>query len=310
MKSKYVLFTVLAGVLWGSISIFLKGLSEAGFSRFMIMFLRSALGAFMLSVFMVIKSPALFKIRLKDIWMFLGSGVLSLTFFTFCYFKTIQEAGASTAVVLLYTSPVFVLVMSFFLFREKFTVLKIAALILSMAGCVLVTGIGQEDSLSFRGILTGIGSGFGYALYSIFGRFALKKYSLVTLIFYTFLFSALTTVPFCFSEFETLPQLVNWNTFFLASGISFFCSVLPYAFYTYGLSGLETGKAAIFVTVEPLAGCLAGIFLWKEDASVLKIIGIAVILCGIVLAGLKTEEKSKKSEKLDDSDKKEKSEEF
>ena len=53
-----------------------------------------------------------------------------------------------------------------------------------------------------------------------------------------------------------------------------------------GLSGLETGKAAILVTVEPLVGTLVGFLLWKEDVSVTKVAGIVLILVAVVLLGL------------------------
>ena len=69
-------------------------------------------------------------------------------------------------------------------------------------------------------------------------------------------------------------------------GIAVLCTVLPYFFYTYGLSGLETGKAAILVTVEPLVGTLVGFLLWKEDVSVAKVAGIVLILVAVVLLGL------------------------
>lgn len=94
----------------------------------------------------------------------------------------------SVAAVLLYTAPAFVMVLSYLLFHEKFTVRKSIALVLTFVGCVFVTGIiGSSQTLSGKGILIGIGAGFGYALYSIFGRFALKKgYDSFTISFYTF----------------------------------------------------------------------------------------------------------------------------
>lgn len=286
----YAISTILAGVLWGLISIFLKNLSGAGFTSLQVMFIRSAVSAVLLFFVLFFKNKKLLKIELKDIWMFLGTGVVSLTFFSICYFTTILTAGASVAVILLYTSPIFILILSCILFNEKITVVKIVALVLTFAGCVLVSGMGSSSAhISVKVFLIGLCAGLGYALYSIFSRFALKKYNSFTVSFYTFVFSSISIIPFC--NITAIPALCTKNTVVLGVGIAFFCSFLPYLLYTFGLSGLENGKAAILVTIEPLVGTLIGIFLWKETVSFPIILGIALIFTAVVLVNFKDSEK-------------------
>lgn len=277
----YSLLTVLAGVLWGVISIFVKNLTAAGLTSLQIMLFRAALSGAMLFIFLLIKDRSLLKIELRDLWMFVGTGVVSLTFFSLCYFKTILEVGTSIAVILLYTSPIFILLISAVLFKEKITWVKIIALVLTFAGCILVSGIAGGGHISARGFAIGLCAGFGYALYSIFSRFALKKYNSLTVTFYTFIFSGLSLIPFV--HVEQLPQLMTGPVWLWAAGIALVCTVLPYIFYTYGLSGLETGKAAILVTVEPLVGTLVGFLLWGEPFSFVKLAGIICIFTAVVL---------------------------
>lgn len=287
--NKHVISSVLAGILWGSISIFLKTLSASGLSNLQIMMIRAVLAAILLFVFLLIKDKSSLKIHIRDVWMFAGTGILSLTFFTICYFYTILNSGASIAVILLYTSPIFVLLLSMLLFKEKITWKKLLALVMTFAGCIFVTGIGNgQNGLSLKSFLIGICAGFGYALYSIFSRFALKKYNSLTVTFYTFVFSGLSLIPFV--HISQIPSFVSPKTVLFALGIALFCTVLPYILYTYSLSGLETGKAAILVTVEPLVGTLIGIFLWKEETSILKIAGIILIFVAVIILG--TDEKS------------------
>lgn len=282
--NKHVISSVLAGILWGIISVFIKTLSAAGLSSLQIMTIRAVLAAVLLLVFLLIKDKSLLKIQFKDMWMFVGTGILSLTFFTVCYFHTILTSGASIAVILLYTSPIFVLLLSMLLFKEKITWKKLLALVMTFTGCILVTGIGGgQGGLSVKSFLIGICAGFGYALYSIFSRFALKKYHSLTVTFYTFVFSGISLIPFV--HITQLPALFSPKTALFALGIAFFCTVLPYILYTYSLSGLETGKAAILVTVEPLVGTLIGIFLWKEETSILKLAGIVLIFAAVIMLG-------------------------
>lgn len=287
---KYILSTVLAGILWGIISIFVRTLSAAGLTSVQIMFLRGGLSAVLLLIFLLIKDRSLLKIRLRDLWMFLGTGLVSLTFFSLCYFTTILQAGTSIAVILLYTSPIFILVFSRFLFKEKITGVKLVALIMTFAGCILVSGLGSSHGLTARAFFIGLCAGFGYAMYSIFGRYALEKYNSLTVNFYTFVFSSISILPFCHAG-QIVPTL-NTKVIFFILGIAIFCTILPYFFYTYGLSGLETGKAAIFVTVEPLVGTLIGFFVWKEQATIMNVAGILLILAAIILLGFSKPEKA------------------
>lgn len=298
----YVIFTILAGVLWGCISIFIKTLADLGLSSIHVMFIRATLSAVMLFFFLLIKDRSLLKIKLRDLWMFIGTGVVSLSFFSLCYFTTILEVGASVAVILLYTSPIFVLILSVLLFKEKINARKIIALVLTFAGCILVTGIigsgnavtaAGSPQITLKGFLIGLCAGFGYALYSIFSRFALKKYNSFTVTFYTFVFSGLSLIPFAMGTTGTalfVKMLPNQRFWLFAVGIALFCTVLPYIFYTLGLSGLETSKAAILVTVEPLVGTLIGFIVYNESVSVAKIIGIVCIFVSVILLGIKTGE--------------------
>ena len=299
----YVFYTILAGCLWGMISIFLRPLEAAGLTTMQILMLRGVLSSVMLLIFLLIKDRQQLKIRLKDIWMFIGTGVVSLTFFSFCYFKTILEIGTSIAVILLYTSPIFVLFFSMLLFKEKMTLIKTAALIMTFAGCILVAGvIGGGEHITLKGFLIGVCAGLGYALYSIFSRYALERYKPMTVTFYTFVFSRLSVIPFC--KITALKPLlfssaVKPSTWLFLTGIALVCTVLPYIFYTKGLSGLETGLAAILVTVEPLVGTLIGFILWKEAVSVTKIAGIVCIFAAVIMLGFKSDGK-KDSKKASD----------
>lgn len=107
-----------------------------------------------------------------------------------------QEASLSVMAVLLYTSPAFIVLLSVLLFRETLTRQKLLALVLTFAGCCLVSGLGSGSAVSMKGLLLGLGSGFFYALYSIFSHYAIERgYGSWTITFYTFLFCLLASAP-------------------------------------------------------------------------------------------------------------------
>lgn len=285
-KAKYTLSVIAAGVLWGIISIFIKGMNAGNFTPLQILQLRTIIASAVMALYLFITDKKLLYFKLKDIWMFIGTGVISLTFFSLCYFQTIIESGASVAVILLYTSPIFVILFSLVLFRERITTVKLTALIMTFVGCILVSGLGRDSGgITAKGFIVGLGSGLGYALYSIFSRYALKKYHVLTIIFYTFLFSGISIIPF--SGLSPASGLLEPRMLLYGAGIAVFCTVLPYLFYTYGMTRLETGKAAILVTVEPLVGTLVGCCLYGEPMTLLKALGIMLTFGAVILLGLK-----------------------
>ena len=286
-QTKPVLAVIAAGVLWGIINLFVKQLSAAGIDPLQISLIRMAIAAVCFSLFVLIKDKSKFKICLKDIWMFACTGIVSIVLFNTCYFYTTIHSQASIAVVLLYTSPVFVMIFSAIFFKEKITWQKILALILTICGCVLVAGLlDSSASISFRVLLTGIASGLFYALYSIFGEIALKKYDTMTVTVWTFLFGLLGSLPLG-KPAATIRALGDKPILILSAfGIGILSTVLPYFLYTWGLGRMETSKAAILVAVEPLVGCVIGMTLFQEPHNFMKILGIILILASIFVLNL------------------------
>lgn len=286
---KGMLMVILAGACWGIISLMVKPLDSLGLRLLDISTTRTVFAALLLFLFLIVADRKALKIRFKDLWMFVGTGILSLTFFSLCYFYTIVHSGAAIAVVLLYTSPVFVMLMSAVVFKEKMTLRKILCLIITLCGCTLVAGlIGSDDALSLGAIIVGLGAGLGYALYSIFATFATRKYSSITVTFYTFVFAGLALT--IIANPVKVAGTININTLPYMIGVALISTVIPYLAYTYGLTRMEAGKAAVIVTVEPLVGCIVGIFVWKEPVTAYKIIGILMIFISIVVLSLPAKE--------------------
>lgn len=287
MNRKATLSVLLAGVLWGIISIFIKTLSAAGLNSLQISLVRMIVAAITFLTVSFFRDPKKLKIKFRDIWMFIGSGIISVTLFNVFYFYTMIQSEASLAVVLLYTSPIFVMLFSAVIFKERITLQKVIALIITFIGCVLTAGLlGGGTAIRPLILLTGLGSGLFYALYTIFGRFALQKYDTLTVTTYTFLFGLLGSLPL--GNIKEIAEIVSSDPTLIlwCLGIGVFCTVLPYFFYTWGLQRMDSGKAAILVAVEPLVGAVLGMTLFHESVDPQKIIGITLILAAILLLNL------------------------
>ena len=282
---------LLAGCFWGSMGIFVRRLTDYGFSSIQIVAIRVTLAALIFCILLLIRDPAGFRISVKDIPLFLGLGFGSILFFTVCYFTAITMMPLSTAAILLYTSPIWIMLMSVLFFREKLTGRKLLALALAFAGCVLVSGVSGEG-MTLTGLLVGLGSGIGYGLYSILGTVALRRYAPYTVTTYTFAFAALGAWLICrpaemLAKFAAAPNL---------PGLVFFCvltalvtAVIPFLAYTLGLRTVEASRAGILATVEPLVATLIGVAVFSEPLTLLSGLGMLLILAAVVLLNGKTE---------------------
>ncbi len=278
----FYVYILAAGVLWGMIALFFNGLAELGLSRFQIMLLRVGIAAVCLGIYIAITNRDLFKIDLRDWWMFFGTGICSLMFFNYCYFTCIAMVSVSVAAVLLYTAPMMVMVMSIILFKEKFTAKKGVVVAMTFAGCVMVTGLSSGNSIGLAGILVGLGAGFGYALYSIFSTYALRKYHSITITFYTFVLATLGTLPLS-NVPELVPMLGNPSVVLNGIGLGVFACMFPYLLYTRGLTGVVASHASVMATVEPVVATIIGVAVFHEAMTVSKVTGIILILAGIVV---------------------------
>lgn len=291
-KNLSTILILAAGSLWGMMGLFVRGLSAEGLGTIEIVFFRSVIAALFMFVCLIIKDREKLKIRVKDIWCFVGTGIISLTVFNICYFTTIQKTSMAVAAILLYTSPVFVVLLSAVLFKEKLTSVKVIALVVAFVGCVFVAGITSGDGLVMNpgGIAVGIGAGIGYALYSIFGRYAIERgYGSTTITFYTFAFASLGMLlasPILCPIPEIAKKIAAGNTakdIALICGIAIIVSVIPYLLYTKGLEGVENGKAGIMASVEPVVAAILGIIVYKEALSISTLLGVIFVLGAIVL---------------------------
>ncbi len=288
MKKLSPVLVFAAGSLWGLMGLFVRPLVARGMSSSQVAGVRSILTAVIFALVLLVFDRSLFRIKLRDLWCFAGSGIMSITFFNCCYFYCMGETSLSVAAILLYTAPIFVVLMSAVFFGEKLTLRKFAALGLCFSGCVLVSGIfSNEGGVSAAGILAGLGSGVGYALYSVFSRAAINRgYRTMTILFYTFVMSSAASLAVI--DFSPVVSMISdgsfmWGTVMLLTLIA---TVAPYLLYTVGLSGMENGPASIIASVEPVVATAAGFVFFSEVPDLPSVPGMVLVLSAVVILNL------------------------
>ena len=272
-----------AAALWGIIGIWNRQLMALGLSPTGIVAVRNFGGMALLAAIFAVKDRGVFRVRKAHLKYFFGTGIVSVVLFTVCYFSCQKLCSLAVASILLYTAPSFVVVMSAILWKEPVTKKKLTALLLTLVGCALVCGLFVGDlTVTLPGILLGLGAGFFYALYSIFGRYALAHYDSMTVTVWTFLFAGPASLLLV-KPAELAAVLVQPKAWLLAGALVVFSTVLPYIFYTGGLAKVEAGKASIMASLEPVVASLMGVVLFSEPMGIQTLLGIVCVLAGVYI---------------------------
>lgn len=272
-----------AAALWGIIGLWNRELMAAGFSPTTIVLVRNLGGMVLLLAIFAVKDRSVFRVKREHLKYFFGTGVLSIVLFTACYFTCQKLCSLAVASILLYTAPSFVVILSAVLWKEPVTKKKLAALGLTLVGCSLVCGLFAGDlTITLPGILLGLGAGFFYSLYSIFGRYALAHYSSMTVTVWTFIFAGPTSLVLLRPS-ELAAAAGEPRMWLLCLALVVFSTVSPYILYTRGLNQVESGRASIIASVEPVVAALAGALVFGEPMSLMTVAGIICVLAGVYI---------------------------
>jgi drug/metabolite transporter (DMT)-like permease len=188
----------------------------------------------------------------------------------------------AVAAVLLYTAPAFVAVLSMAVFGEVLTARKAAAIVVTFVGCAFVVGVlpAFSGTVSLPGLLAGLGAGAGYALYSIFGKLALRRYRALTVTVYTFVVAAAAVLPVS-GLWEQRDLFAAWQVWGYALGLGLLSTVLAYLLYTVGLAYVETSRAAVTATLEPLVAATVGAVVFGEALTGWQLAGMALVIAAV-----------------------------
>ncbi|MFR7671100.1 MAG: DMT family transporter [Collinsella sp.] len=271
--------------MWGSIGIFVNGISAMGVSSQSMAAFRLLVGALILApvlMFMgcrpgegstVAQGPlALFKASPKELVPCALVGIVGLAAANTCYYECMGEVGMSTASVLLYTSPVFGVMLGRVLYREDVTPNKLVAIVFNIVGCVLAVTNGDLSGFHFSvwGVTSGVIAGLCGASLAVFSRIATKTVHPLAVTFWGFVFGgavmAAIAAPWPDVAAAMSPQLL-----LLFLGFGLIPTAVAYILYMQGLSmGLETSKVPVVMSFETVVTVLVGIGVYAEPAGAIK----------------------------------------
>ena len=256
MKGYLLIFT--AAVLWGLIGVFSYNILAAGVGPLELAFWRALLAGGMF-VTHAASTRQLKVARRRDLLAFAAFSLVGITLFYASYALAVQYGGVSLASILLYSAPAFVALAAWFLLNETLTRRKLGLLALTLTGVVLVSrGGGAGVNVSEPALLWGLTAALSYSSYYLFGKWALERYSPVTINAFVMPLGALGLLPLV--DFSAKSPAV-WGLLVLLAALSTYAA---YGLYYAGLKRVEASRAVLVASVEPVVAALLGALLFGE----------------------------------------------
>lgn len=288
---------LVAALMWGSIGIFVNGLTSLGLSSAGIAALRLLAGAVLLAPVLMVMGMqgayatvkkgrsafSLFHATPRALVSCAFVGVFGLAFANLGYYVSMREVGMSTASVLLYTSPVFGVAFGKILYGEAVTGPKLLSVALNIIGCVLAVTSGDLTGMHFSGFGVGAGvfAGLMGALLAVFSKIATEHMNPLGVTFYGFMFGGAAMLAIS-RPWEEIVAALSPEFLLLLLGFGLIPTALAYIFYMRGLSmGLEASKVPVVASFETVATVLVGMLLYDESSGAVKMIGICLVLLSI-----------------------------
>jgi len=252
-----------------------------------------------LGIILVLRSRDLLKLPRKHLPYIIIYGFV-LAVFNSTWTLSVAVNGAASATVMVYCSAAFTALLAWIFLKESLGTGKLVAVVLSLAGCVLVSAAYRPESWNsnFLGIATGILAGLCYAVYSLLGRSASQRgLNPWTTLFYIFVFDAIFLLGFNLIPGVKIPgaagtaalliwpgmDWLGWGVLIVLASVP---TLLGFGTYMVSLSYLPSSVVNLIATLEPFFTTVIAYFAFGEQLTPIQFVGGFFIIIGVVVTRL------------------------
>ncbi len=273
-----------AALMWGIAATVAKFLFNKNYEPLVLVQMRVTIAFAVMFLFFLFKNRSLLKFKLKDIPHFFIVGILGVAGSNYFYYAAIKETNVSLSILVQYTAPIMVMLYMTFFQKEQLTLSKLTALVLSIGGIFLAIGAYNPEVVrgTAYGITLALLAAVSFSIFNISGKSLTKKYTVWTGLIYLFgsaaLFWSFINTPMDIVEAHY--SLEDWGVFAMISLISI---LFPYTLYYYGLHHIQSSKAIIISTLEPVVAIISEWLFLGGTMGSIQIFGAACVIAAIVI---------------------------
>lgn len=236
------------------------------------------------------------KVTPQAYYYAIGAGVsLALHFVSWITSLSFTSIAASTTLVT--TNPIWVALLSWFWFKEKLKKSTILGIIIALFGGILIaigdSNINSSDSQPILGNTLALMGAFFVSFYLIFGKLSQQqglKIASYSVIVYTIAALLLFPLPFIFgSGYTNYPNSVYFYVILMA----IFSQLIGHTSINWSVRWISPTLVTLAILFEPIGSSFLGFILFKEIPSTLVLIGAIIILVGVIISVLSSQDKDK-----------------
>lgn len=284
-----------ANVIYGMNHIIAKGVMPEKVEPTAFIFIR-ILGASLL--FWMIKLFVKEKIDKKDIPRLITCGVLGIAINQLLYFHGLSLTSPIDASIIYTSTPVLVVIYSYFLLKEKITSTKLMGIILGGSGAILLILYGSKNqgTGSTLGNILIFSNALFYSFYLVFVKPLMLKYQPITVISWVFLIGFIFMIPVGFNSFiSTDFSAFTLNTYLIITFVVIATTFLTYLFNIYALTKVPPSVNGSYIYLQPvisftMVSLYAYLFNdteYTQDINLVKIISCVLVIMGVYLISKK-----------------------
>jgi drug/metabolite transporter (DMT)-like permease len=270
------LLVVVSAASFGTLAIFGRYAFADGVDTFTLLAIRFLSAALLMAGLLRLRGESL--PRGPILYQLVGMGALGYVGQSFSYLSAIRYASAGLVALLLYLYPAFVALLSALVLKERFTSLKIAALLLATLGAALTARPAGGD---WTGILLAISAAAIYSIYIIVGAHVLREVSAFQSSTVIFASAGVVYAVLTLLRGAHMPQ--SGSGWWTLGAIVILSTIIPVVTFLAGMQRVGPTNASMLSTFEPIVTVLLAAVLFGEALSPITFIGGIMILAAVLL---------------------------
>lgn len=293
MANKAKLELIASMFIFGTIGIFVRHIP---LPSSMIALVRGFVGAFFVLLFVYLKKSKLDKAAIKKNFVMLALSGAFIGINWILLFESYHYTTVATATLCYYMQPIFVILASPFLLKEKLTVKKVACVVVALIGMVFVSGVLQTGIPALseaKGILYGLGAACFYASVVLMN----KKITEINAYDKTIMqlgMGAIVLSPYVMltQDFGSAATSMTPSLWALLLFVGLVHTGVAYALYFDSMKELKAQTLAIFSYIDPIVAIILSALLLKENMGLYGVIGAVLVLGSTFISEMPEKERN------------------
>ena len=233
------------------------------------------------------------KVEIKDFKLIIICSIFGMGLNMITALNGLYNSTPINSAIITTLAPIFIFLISVIIVKEKITKRKYVGVFIGFCGTLTLILLNEKSVSSALNINLGnfylFINSISYALYFVLVKPLTKKYNMITIMKWLFVFSIFINMPFGLIEFTE----INWVEI---SGVSLLkisyvviCTTfLVYLLNLYALKNLKASTVGMFIYLQPVIGILFAIYRGADELTLADISSVLLVFTGVYLVSNKT----------------------